>query len=182
MNKTFFIKMSVFIKINSYFFLAVGMSLLISNVLTAQDSTSIIDTKGCFEAAGEFSPSGPLKKPERIEVGKSCIVDLIEPYNISGTLSGKIIFNYRILVKGPCGSSPGTFDEEWIAFGKFNGNINATAASGKMSYTATVKAGGEVNGIIVLGQGIEGELHVYGNFNEGKLYYKGLLKYYSIFK
>ncbi len=35
-----------------------------------------------------------------------------------------------------------------------------------MSYTATVKEGGEVNGIIVLGQGLEGELHVHGNFND----------------
>jgi hypothetical protein len=168
--------MKVFIKINSYFFLAVGMSLLISNVITAQDSTSSMDTKGGFEAAGEFSPSGPPKKPERIEVGKSCIIDFIQSYIISGTLSGKMEFNYRILVKGPCGSPPGTFDEEWIAYGKFSGSINNTPASGNMSYTAKVQAGGEVNGIIVLGQGLEGELHVYGNFNEGKLSYKGLLK------
>jgi hypothetical protein len=45
-----------------------------------------------------------------------------------------------------------------------------------MSYTAKVKAGGEVNGIIVLGQGLEGELHVYGSFSDGKLSYKGLVK------
>ncbi len=169
--------MKVFIKIKSYFFLAVGMSLLISNVITAQDSTSSMDTKGGVEAVGKFSPSGPpQKKPDRIEAGKNCIVDLIQAYSISGTLSGKIEFNYRILVKGPCGSPPGTFDEEWIAYRNFSGNINGTTASGKITYTATVKAGGEVNGIIVLGQGLEGELNVYGNFNEGKLSYKGLLK------
>ena len=45
-----------------------------------------------------------------------------------------------------------------------------------MSYTAKVKAGGEVNGIIVLGQGFEGKLHVYGSFSDRKLSYKGLLK------
>ena len=48
------------------------MSLLITNVITAQDSTSSIDMRGGVEAAGEFSPSGPpQKKPERIEAGKS---------------------------------------------------------------------------------------------------------------
>ena len=45
-----------------------------------------------------------------------------------------------------------------------------------MSYTAEVKAGGEVNGRIVLGQGLEGELQVNGNFKDGKLSYKGQIK------
>ncbi len=88
MNKTYFIK------IYSYFFLAIGMSLLITKVIIAQDSTSSIDTRGGVEAAGEFSPSGPpQKKPKRIEAGKSFIVDLIESYSISGTLLDKMEFN-----------------------------------------------------------------------------------------
>jgi len=45
-----------------------------------------------------------------------------------------------------------------------------------MSYTATVKEGGEVNGSIVFGQGLEGELHVHGNFKDEKLTYKGIIK------
>ncbi len=45
-----------------------------------------------------------------------------------------------------------------------------------MSYTATVKAGGKVNGSIVFGQGLEGELYVHGNFKDGKLTYKGMIK------
>ena len=81
------------------------------------------------------------------------------------------------MVKGPCGSPPGTFDEEWIAYGKFTGKIKGTPASGNRSYTAKVKAGGGVNGRIVLGQGLEGELQVYGNFENGKLSYKGLIKH-----
>lgn len=161
----------------NYFTLIIVVSLFMININLAQDSTSAMYKKDGIKAAGEFSPSGsPTKKPERIEAGKSCIVDLIEPYNISGTLSGKIIFNYRIIVKGPCGSPPGTFNEEWIAYGNFSGKINGATASGKMSYTATVKVGGEVNGIIVLGQGFEGKLHVYGSFSDRKLFYKGLVK------
>ena len=169
--------MKAHIKMKNYFTLIVLMILLMMNISLAQDSTSAPDMPDWIEAAGEFFPSGPpQKKPERIEAGKSCIVDLIESYSITGTLSGKMEFNYRILVKGPCGSPPGTFDEEWIAYGKFTGNVNGTTASGNMSYTAKVKAGGEVNGIIVLGQGFEGKLHVYGSFSDRKLSYKGLLK------
>ena len=161
----------------NHFTLIIGVSLLIMNITLAQDSTSSPDMQDGIEAIGEFSPSGPpKKKPERIEVGKSCIVDLIKSYTISGTLSGKMEFNYRILVKGPCGSPPGTFDEEWIAYGKFTGNVNGTAASGNMSYTAKVKAGGEINGRIVIGQRFKGELQVHGNFKDGKLSYKGQIK------
>ena len=39
-----------------------------------------------------------------------------------------------------------------------------------------VKAGGEVNGHIVLGQELEGELHVLGNYSDGKLTYKRVIK------
>jgi hypothetical protein len=170
-------KMKAHIKMKIYFTLIIGLSLLIMNVNLEQDSTSSQNMPDVIEAAGEFSPSGePQKKPERIEAGKSCFVDLIQSYTISGTLSGKIVFNYRILIKGPCGSPPGTFDEEWIAYGKFDGKFNNNSAFGKMSYTAEVKAGGELNGIIVLGQGLNGQLQVYGNFKDGKLSYKGQIK------
>lgn len=166
------------IKMKKYFILIIGMSLLMMNISMAQDSTSVSEMQEGIEATGEFSPSGPpLKKPEKIEAGKNCIVDLVQLYTISGTLSGTIEFNYRILVKGPCGSPAGTFDEEWIAYGKFNGKFNNTSVSGNMSYTARVKAGGEVKGRIVLGQGLNGQLNVYGNFKDGKLSYKGLIEF-----
>jgi quercetin dioxygenase-like cupin family protein len=127
--------------------------------------------------SGVLKPTGPpSRRPIRTEAGESCIVDLTQSYTISGSISGTVVFNYRILVKGPCGSPLGTYDEEWIAFGEFDGKANDTIASGNMSYVATVKAGGAVDGQIVIGQGIEGELHVSGNFNDGKLSYKGLLK------
>jgi hypothetical protein len=86
-----------------YFILIIGMSLLLMNINPAQDSISTSVIQNGIEASGTFSPSSPpKKKPERIEAGKSCIIDLIESYTISGTLSGKMEFNYRILVKGPC--------------------------------------------------------------------------------
>jgi len=165
-----------------YSALAICISLLMINESAAQDSTT---TPGKptndIEASGVFMPSDPpVEKPERIAAGKSCIINLVQPYNISGTLTGKVEFNYRILVKGPCGSPPGTFDEEWIAYGTFTGKVNGADVSGKMSYTANVKAGGNVDGQIVLGQGLEGELHVSGNFGNGKLSYEGMIK--STFK
>lgn len=127
--------------------------------------------------SGVLKPTGlPTRRPLRTDAGESCIVDLTQSYNISGSLSGTVVFNYRILVKGPCGSPLGTYDEEWIAYGEFNGKVKDTTASGNMSYVATVKADGAVDGQIVLGQGIEGKLHVSGNFKDGELSYKGLMK------
>jgi cytoskeletal protein CcmA (bactofilin family) len=142
------------------------------------DSTTISEeVADGIEASGMLTPSGPPeKKPERITAGKSCIVNLVQPYNISGTLAGTVESNYRILVKGPCGSLPGTFDEEWITYGTFKGTVNGTAESCNISYTANVNASGEVNGQIVFGQRLKGKLHVYGNFSDGSLSYAGLLK------
>ena len=129
------------------------------------------------EATGTFEPTGaPLEPPERIDVGKSCLVDIRQAYTISGTLNGSLVIDYRILVAGPCGSPAGTFDEDWIAYGEFNGAVNGNTASGKLSYTAHVKAGGEVEGHIILGQGLDGDLSVHGNFDDGKLSYKGWVK------
>ena len=162
-----------------YSALAICISLSLINKSAAQDSTT---TPGKptndIEASGVFMPSDPpVEKPERIAAGKSCIINLVQPYNITGTLTGTMEFNYRILVKGPCGSPAGTFDEEWIAYGTFKGKCNGVDASGNISYTANVKAGGNVDGQIDFGQGLEGSLLVYGSFKDGKLSYKGTLKF-----
>lgn len=125
------------------------------------------------EAAGKLTPAGPPLHPVRLDAGKSCIVEIRRAYTISGTLSGSVEIDYRILIAGPCDLPPGTYDEEWIAHGNFSGNVNGTPASGNLSCVANVKAGGEVNGRIVLGQGLKGELRVYGNFKDGKLSYEG---------
>jgi ketosteroid isomerase-like protein len=126
------------------------------------------DVSGTLTSLGS-----PLEPPVRIDAGKGCIVEVRWAYTISGTLSGSIEINYRIMVAGPCGSPPGTFDENWIAYGSFDGLVDGISKSGKFSYTANVKAGGDVEGTMIFGQGIDGELKVKGNFNDGKLSYKG---------
>lgn len=124
--------------------------------------------------AGTFAPQGPPpEEPKRMAAGENCIVDLKQNYNVTGGLSGSFEIDYRILVKGPCGSPIGTFDEEWIAHGDFNGEFNGKPVAGKLSYVASVKAGGDVDGRITFGQGLEGELCVSGNFSDGKLFYEG---------
>lgn len=126
------------------------------------------------EASGSFAPSGPPSMPPvKVEAGKSCIVDLEQPYVVLGTLSGTFTLDYRILISGPCGAPPGTFDEEWIAHGTFTGTVNGATASGNLSYVAAVSAGGDVKGRMVLGQGLEGELEVRGNFGDRELSYRG---------
>jgi hypothetical protein len=129
-----------------------------------------------IEAEGTFEPAGPpLETPVKNDIGESCIVELKQPYKISGTLSGNLKIDYRILVYGPCGEPPGTYDEEWIAFGSFSGTVDGSPGSGKFTYTANVRTGGDVEGKIVFVQGIDGELTVKGNFKDGKLSYNGYL-------
>ncbi len=127
-----------------------------------------------IKVKGTFMPSGPpTEAPVRKEFGKGCIIELKQSYKISGTLSGSLEIDYRILVDGPCGELPGTYQEEWIASGSFNGKVEGVSRLGNFTYTAKVKAGGDVEGTIVIGQGIDGELKVKGNFKDGKLSYEG---------
>lgn len=128
------------------------------------------------EVEGVLIPAGPpLEKTVKTDTGEFCIIELKQPYKISGTLSGGLEIDYRILVYGPYGEPPGTYNEEWIAFGSFSGTVDDTPAGGKFTYTARVKVGGDVEGIIVFGQGIKGELIIKGNFKDGKLSYNGHL-------
>jgi hypothetical protein len=52
----------------------------------------------------------------------------------------------------------------------------AAEVSERFTYVAQVKAGGDVDGQILFSQGIEGDLHIHGNFNEGKLSYEGWIR------
>ena len=129
-------------------------------------------------ASGTFAPAGPpIAPPVRTAAGGRCIVDIKQPYTISGALSGTLEIDYRILVDGPCGPPAGTFDENWIAFGKFSGAVNGQNASAKFTYVAHVKAGGDVAGQIKLGEGLVGELGVRGDFGDGHLSYEGWLEF-----
>ncbi|MEJ2215921.1 MAG: hypothetical protein P8099_04835 [Gemmatimonadota bacterium] len=128
-------------------------------------------------ASGTFVPVGPpAAPPVRVDAGGACVVDLIQRYEVSGTLTGRLEANYRILVAGPCGSPPGTFDERWIAHGTFDGAVNGRAAAATFWYTAQVGEGGAVRGKLALRGGINGDLVVSGRFSEGKLSYAGSLK------
>lgn len=126
------------------------------------------------EASGFLAPTGPpTEPPVRIEAGDGCIVEVQQTYAVSGSLSGSLQISFRILVAGPCGYPPGTFDEQWIAYGKFAGTVNGSPASGGLSYVAAVGAGGTVDGHIVLGPGLSGDLRVRGSFSDGRLSYEG---------
>lgn len=103
------------------------------------------------------------------------MVELRQAYDISGTLSGSLEIDYRILVYGPCEVPPviGKYDEEWVAHGTFTGTIDGSATSGSLTYTARVRAGGDVEGRILLGGGLNGKLAVSAIFGVGKLSYHG---------
>jgi hypothetical protein len=129
-----------------------------------------------IHATGTFLPDGPPKqKPTRVDAGTGCVVDVRQAYIVKGTLAGSFNVDFRILVRGPCGRPIGTFAEEWIARGEFAGSLQGESTSAKFIYTATVEPGGEVSGLIVLGQGLDGELRIRGNFSDGELTYDGQL-------
>jgi hypothetical protein len=154
--------------------LLAALSLLVVSQSMAQDTSG--QARGETEAAGTFAPAGPpLERPIRVDAGGNCVVDLRQAYDISGTLSGSLEIDYRILVYGPCEVPPviGKHDEEWIAHGKFTGAIDGSAASGSLTYTAKVRAGGDVEGRILLGAGLDGEMAVSGNLGDGRLSYRG---------
>lgn len=129
-----------------------------------------------IQATGHFSPDGPpVSPPKRIDAGQCCIVDLNQEYTVTGSLSGIFNIDYRIKVDGPCGSPLGTYNEDWIAHGTFSGTIDESKITSSFTYVAHVSAGGNVDGKMVFGQGLSGELKVRGNFADGKLLYNGFL-------
>jgi len=155
-------------------FLVAVLSLPFASQSVAQDTSGQAGSETA--ASGIFAPVGPpLEQPVRVDAGGSCVVDLRQAYDISGTLSGSLEIDFRILVYGPCEVPPviGKYDEEWVAYGTFTGAVDGSAASGNLIYTAQVRAGGDVKGRLVFGGGIDGELAVSGNFRDGKLSYDG---------
>ena len=128
-------------------------------------------------AKGTFAPSGPPSDPpRRVHAGGACIVDLEQRYEVTGTLSGRMVVEYRILVHGPCGTPPGSVEERWIANGVFEGTVQGDTVSATFWYTASVRAGGTVEGELVFSGGIEAELEVTGRFSDGYLSYSGRLR------
>lgn len=173
------IKILILTTFSVFLFVSLSAQSAKNNTVSVSKSTQELshptwDAGAKSEASGTIKPNGhPVNPPVRVEAGKDCIVDLTQPYTISGTLSGSLEINYRIIVHGPCGEPPGTYNEEWIAYGTFTGNIKDTLAEGKFTYTAKVRESGNIDGEIVFGQGITGELKVKGNFKDGMLSYKG---------
>jgi len=123
--------------------------------------------------AGSIIPAGPPLSRIAVDAGNSCVIDIVLPYIITGTLAGTAEIDYRIDVKGPCAeAAPGKFDETWIARGTFSGS----PGDASFVYTADVKAGGKIRGEIVLGQGLAGRLWVKGNLTDTQLHYRGFVK------
>lgn len=168
------------LKIATLYSLVVIYLCLSSTPIIAQDTTgqSLMEMNG-LNISGTFKPKGPpLTPPVRKVAGGDCIVDIKQAYVISGSLSGSLEIDYRIIVHGPCEVPPipGKYDEEWIAYGSFTGTVAGKSASCTIAYTAQVKAGGSVKGHMNLDNGLTGKLTVSGNFNDGELSYEGRIE------
>jgi len=164
-------------KISSFMFITAVVGLLLSSQAHADQppEDGSLDT-GSVGVTGVFAPSGPPSQPpRRIDAGSNCIVDLVQDYDVSGTLSGQFQIDYRIRVAGPCGKPIGTFEEDWIAHGTFTGRVDKRDTTLSFTYVAHVSAGGEVDGTIDFGPDILGKINVSGNFADGRLSYQGQL-------
>ena len=128
-----------------------------------------------LEASGTFKPAGPPDQPERVQVGDSCVVDLGQRYTVDGTLAGTMQIDFRIFVAGPCGAPPGTYEEHWIARGRYSVHVGESTREGPLVYLADGKAGGHVEGRITLAEELRGTLEVQGSFSEGVMHYRGRL-------
>jgi len=124
--------------------------------------------------SGTFRPSGPPKEPERRIVGPGCVVDLEQGYDFEGSLVGEMQIEFRIFVAGDCTKAPGTYDEHWISYGTYAVRIEGAEYRGVLTYLATAKAGGKVEGRLTLDGGVSAELEVTGDFSDGFMSYKGL--------
>ncbi len=153
---------------------ALVWSLLSLSGIVAQESTAPSKEESQPQAVkGFLVPTGPpIVKPVLTEAGKSCVVELVQGYEMTGTISASLEVDYRIWVQGPCGSPPGTFDEEWIALGSIAEKVKE-GWTGNLTYIATVQAGGLVQGQMEFGHGLEGELRIEGKFGDGRLGYEG---------
>ena len=158
-------------------FLLDSEKIMLCKPTTFEEFTSIlIKAESDSVVSGKIIPDGkPIDPPIRVKAGDVCIVDLVQNYFVTGSLSGTFSIDYRILVYGPCGEPPGTYSEEWIAYGVFKGKLKETPAFGKFNYIAESKPGGEIVGKMVFNQGMKGNLLIKGNFNDRKLTYNGWL-------
>lgn len=118
------------------------------------------------EVSGSFLPNSPPVEPIRTAFLDNCIIELDQSYDISGSMK----VNFRIAVRGPCGSPPGTFDESWIATGEYTARLEGIEVEGDLMYVAEVQAGGDVSGEIILTGEVSGTLAVKGNFEAGMNY------------
>jgi hypothetical protein len=153
----------------STFRLVFGLALLLGTTASAQT------TGTDMQATGTFKPAGPPDHPVRTQVGDVCIVDLGQRYTIDGTITGTMQIDYRIFVAGPCGAPPGTYDEQWIARGRYSVHVGEPVREGPLGYLASVTSKGRVEGRITLAEELRGTLEVRGNFNDGVMQYRGRL-------
>jgi hypothetical protein len=151
-----------------------GVVLIICAFLTTSGVAQTVTNK--VEALGTFKPAGPPDHPSRSQIGDCCVVDLRQGYTVDGKLSGAMQIDFRIFVAGPCGAPPGTYDEHWIAYGRYSVDVEDRNREGPLVYLADVKAGGDVEGSMTFAGALKGTLSIRGNFREGVMHYQGNLR------
>lgn len=152
----------------------VGGAVVLLSVAAVTSAAGQIPTSE-VAASGTLRPAGPPEGLARARIGETCVVDLTQEYVLDGTLAGGMEIDYRIFVAGPCGSPPGTYDEQWIAHGRYRLAVEGAEFEGPLVYLGQVEAGGSVEGTIRVADALEATLAVSGKFEDGTLVYRGIM-------
>jgi hypothetical protein len=142
-------------------------------ILSLQATGAIGQIQPELKVSGTFRPSSPPEQPVRRKVGSGCVVELVQAYDLEGALVGKMEINFRIFVSGDCTKAPGTYDEHWISYGTYAVRVGDAEYTGELTYLATVRAGGKVQGTLTLDGELSAELKVSGNLDDGFMSYAG---------
>ena len=125
------------------------------------------------EVSGTMDREGYPKTPlDKENAGGGCIVDVTQEHSVSGSMSGTLEIDYRLLIAGSCESQAEMDDQEWIAHGVFEGMVDDSSRAASFSYVGEVKDGGNLEGTIVFSGGLVVELRIMGSFCDAPLCYR----------
>lgn len=94
------------------------------------------------------------------EIGNKCLIEVSGELIFTGSLEGVATGTTRALVFGTCNAPPGTFRDVFRSKLVFEGNVDNIPVIADMTYQGKTDAGGEIEAILLLNNGVKGILKV----------------------
>ena len=117
-----------------------------------------VETTGHFDAVVDFST---LTLTPR---GRNCLLQVNGQLVFTGTIEGVATGQTSALVLAPCAdvatTPPGTFPDVFKSELVFEGTVDGEPARANLLYMGRVQPGGQIEGRLVLSNGVQGRLEV----------------------